>query len=111
MIRVQITSGILAWGDSTCGNDVTLTRAGTRAENYGEGSFADCHSAAFTRAVIAQRRGRCSGSMWSARPCFTASREKYADVFPAFPLVDDDAVGRAFVRSVQVMGTGQVYEP
>jgi hypothetical protein len=41
----------------------------------------------------------------------TGSREKYADVFPAFPLVDDADVGRAFVRSVESMETGQVYVP
>jgi NAD(P)-dependent dehydrogenase (short-subunit alcohol dehydrogenase family) len=40
----------------------------------------------------------------------TASREKYADVFPGFPLVDNASVGRAFVRSVESMETGQVYE-
>lgn len=41
----------------------------------------------------------------------SGSRKKYADAFPGFPLVDDAAVGQAFVRSVESMETGQVYEP
>lgn len=39
----------------------------------------------------------------------TESREKYAAVFPGFPLVDGADVGQAYVRSVESMETGQVY--
>jgi NAD(P)-dependent dehydrogenase (short-subunit alcohol dehydrogenase family) len=39
----------------------------------------------------------------------TESRQKYAAVFPGFPLVDGSAVGQAYVRSVESMETGQVY--
>jgi hypothetical protein len=37
--------------------------------------------------------------------------DRAANVFTGLPLVDDDAVGRAFVRSVESMETGEVYEP
>lgn len=40
----------------------------------------------------------------------TESREKYAKVMPGYPVVDSAEVGQAFVRSVESMETGQVYE-
>jgi enoyl-ACP reductase-like protein len=39
----------------------------------------------------------------------TESREKYAGTFPGFPTVDGADVAAAFVRSVESMDTGQVY--
>lgn len=39
----------------------------------------------------------------------TESREKHADAFPGFPLVASADVGRAYVRSVESMETGQIY--
>ena len=38
------------------------------------------------------------------------SREKYATAMPGFPAVDAADVARAYVRSVESMETGQVYE-
>jgi NAD(P)-dependent dehydrogenase (short-subunit alcohol dehydrogenase family) len=40
----------------------------------------------------------------------TESREKYAATLPGFPLVDAAEVAQAYVRSVESMETGQVYE-
>jgi hypothetical protein len=39
----------------------------------------------------------------------TESREKYARAMPGYPVVDGADVGQAFVRSVEWMGTGQIY--
>ena len=92
------------------GSNVTLTRAGTRARNYGEGArgLSQCgiHLCGARRTP-----GEMFRSNAGSPTVLTASREKYADVFPGFPLVDDDAVGRAFVRSVESKETGRVYEP
>lgn len=41
----------------------------------------------------------------------TESREKYATAMPGYPVVDAEAVGQAYVRSVETMETGQVYVP
>lgn len=38
------------------------------------------------------------------------SREAYADAMPGYPAVDPDEVGLTYVRSVESMESGQVYE-
>jgi NAD(P)-dependent dehydrogenase (short-subunit alcohol dehydrogenase family) len=40
----------------------------------------------------------------------TESRDKYADAFPGYPTVDAAVVGKTFVRSVESMETGQIYQ-
>ena len=40
----------------------------------------------------------------------TESAEKYAAAMPGFPTVDAEAVGSAYVRSVETFETGRVYE-
>jgi NAD(P)-dependent dehydrogenase (short-subunit alcohol dehydrogenase family) len=41
----------------------------------------------------------------------TESLHKYDAAFPGFASVDADVVGRAFVRSVESLETGRIYEP
>lgn len=61
---------------------------------------------------------RCTaGELWGryrinavSPTVLTESREKYATAFPGFPVVDAADVGQAYVRSVESMETGQVYE-
>lgn len=61
---------------------------------------------------------RCTaGELWGryrvnavSPTVLTESREKYAESFPGFPVVDAADVAQAYVRSVESMETGQVYE-
>jgi len=58
-----------------------------------------------------------SGELWGrfrinavSSTVLTESREKYADAMPGFPVVDAADVGQAYVRSVESMETGRIYE-
>lgn len=64
---------------------------------------------AWVRASAAELWGRFRVNAVSPT-VLTESREKYAAAMPGFPAVDGADVGGAYVRSVESMETGQVYE-
>lgn len=64
---------------------------------------------AWVRASAAELWGRFRINAVSPT-VLTESREKYARAMPGFPAVDGFDVAQAYVRSVESMETGQVYE-
>ena len=64
---------------------------------------------AWVRASAAELWGRYRVNAVSPT-VLTESREKYATAMPGFPAVDADDVAACYVRSVESMETGRVYE-
>lgn len=74
-------------------------------------------AAAATNGAIEAWVRAISGELWGrfrinavSPTVLSESREKYAAAMPGFPAVDAADVGQAYVRSVDSVETGRIYE-
>lgn len=100
-----------ATGVVRAGGSFTLITGILAREPIRTGSVAAAMNGALEAWVVAS-----AGELWGryrinavSPTVLTESRDKYADAFPGYPTVDGSLVGRAFVRSVESMETGQIY--
>lgn len=95
------------------GGSFTLISGILGREPIRTGSVAAAVNGALEAWVVAS-----AGELWGrfrinvvSPTVLTEAKEKYSRVMPGYPTVDSAAVAQAFVRSVESMETGKVYEP